>query len=161
NVMDGVRPVADMMDRVNEISTTMGDPPEDADFDALMTEMGELQENIDAVDGWSLDNQLEIAIDALRCPPGDSPIENPSGGVEGHGKQKVFSEKLGWIRLFPKPRLTKSKARIKAVVELVEAAENRTSGKAQSLIQVTERLGGSVSEGSGLTKAGGDKLLFG
>jgi ATPase subunit of ABC transporter with duplicated ATPase domains len=80
NVMDGVRPVADMMDRFNEISTIMGDPPEDADFDALMTEMGELQEKIDAVDGWSLDNQLEIAMDALRCPPGDSPIHNLSGG---------------------------------------------------------------------------------
>ncbi|HEU0133270.1 MAG TPA: ATP-binding cassette domain-containing protein, partial [Allosphingosinicella sp.] len=74
NVMDGVRPVADMMDRFNEISTLMGDPPADADFDALMTEMGELQEKIDAVDGWSLDNQLEIAMDALRCPPGDAQV---------------------------------------------------------------------------------------
>ena len=60
-----------MMDRFNEISTLMGDPPADADFDALMAEMGELQEKIDAVDGWTLDNQLEIAMDALRCPPGD------------------------------------------------------------------------------------------
>ena len=80
NVMDGVRPVADMMDRFNEISTIMADPPEDADFDALMTEMGELQEKIDAVDGWTLDNQLEIAMDALRCPPGDAGVENLSGG---------------------------------------------------------------------------------
>src|SRR4028119_2521328 len=80
NVMDGVRPVADMMDRFNEISTLMGDPPEDADFDARRTEMGELQEKIDAVDGWSLDNQLEIAMDALRCPPGDAAITNLSGG---------------------------------------------------------------------------------
>ena len=72
NVMDGVRPVADMMDRFNAISAMMADPPEDADFDALMAEMGELQEKIDAVDGWTLDNQLEIAMDALRCPPGDS-----------------------------------------------------------------------------------------
>jgi ATP-binding cassette ChvD family protein len=80
NVMDGVRPVADMMDRFNEISTIMADPPEDADFDALMTEMGELQEKIDAVDGWTLDNQLEIAMDALRCPPGDSSVERLSGG---------------------------------------------------------------------------------
>ena len=51
----------------------MADPPEDADFDALMTEMGELQEKIDAVDGWTLDNQLEIAMEALRCPPSDWP----------------------------------------------------------------------------------------
>src|SRR5690606_6231671 len=80
NVMDGVRPVADMLDRFNEISALMADPPADADFDALMTEMGELQEKIDAVDGWTLDNQLEIAMEALRCPPGDWSVENLSGG---------------------------------------------------------------------------------
>ncbi|WP_443970985.1 energy-dependent translational throttle protein EttA [Sphingobium sp. CR28] len=80
NVKDGVRGVADLVDRFNEISTIMGDPPEDVDFDALMTEMGELQEKIDAVDGWTLDNQLEIAMEALRCPPGDWSVENLSGG---------------------------------------------------------------------------------
>ncbi|AGH47950.1 MULTISPECIES: energy-dependent translational throttle protein EttA [Sphingomonadales] len=80
NVMDGVRPVADMIDRFNEISNLMGDPPEDADFDALLAEMGELQEKIDAVDGWTLDNQLEIAMEALRCPPGDWAVDSLSGG---------------------------------------------------------------------------------
>ncbi|WP_295493222.1 energy-dependent translational throttle protein EttA [Sphingorhabdus sp. EL138] len=80
NVMDGVRPVADLVDRFNEISMIMGDPPEDADFDALMEEMGTLQEKIDAVDGWSLDSQLELAMDALRCPPGDSAVTSLSGG---------------------------------------------------------------------------------
>jgi energy-dependent translational throttle protein EttA len=80
NVMDGVREVADMMDRYNKIAEIMGDPPEDADFDALMEEMGTLQERIDAVDGWTLDNQLEIAMEALRCPPGDWPVDNLSGG---------------------------------------------------------------------------------
>ena len=80
NVMDGVRPVADLVDRFNEISNIMGDPPEDADFDALMEEMGTLQEKIDAADGWTLDNQLEIAMEALRCPPGDSPVSDLSGG---------------------------------------------------------------------------------
>ncbi|ODU21160.1 MAG: energy-dependent translational throttle protein EttA [Sphingomonas sp. SCN 67-18] len=80
NVMDGVRPVADLVDRFNEISNIMGDPPEDCDFDALLAEMGDLQEKIDAVDGWTLDNQLEIAMEALRCPPGDASVENLSGG---------------------------------------------------------------------------------
>ena len=80
NVMDGVREVADLVGRFNQISEIMGDPPEDADFDALMEEMGELQEKIDAVDGWTLDNQLEIAMEALRCPPGDSPVTDLSGG---------------------------------------------------------------------------------
>jgi len=80
NVKDGVRGVADMIDRFNAISAEMGDPQEDTDFDALMEEMGQLQEKIDAVDGWTLDNQLEIAMEALRCPPGDWSVENLSGG---------------------------------------------------------------------------------
>ena len=253
NVMDGVRPVADMMDRFNEISTIMADPPEDADFDALMTEMGELQEKIDAVDGWTLDNQLEIAMDALRCPPGDASVENLSGGEkrrvalcrlllekpevllldeptnhldaesvqwlerhlidyagnvilvthdryfldnvvgwvleldrgrglpfegnyskwleakakrmaqedrEDEGRQKAIKEELEWIRQSPKARQTKSKARIKAFDELVEKQNDRRPGAAQILIQVPERLGSTVIEAKGLTKAYGDKLLF-
>src|SRR5882757_6129151 len=80
NVKDGAREVADMVDRFNAISAEMGDPKDDTDFDALMEEMGDLQGKIDAVDGWSLDNQLEQAMEALRCPPGDSPVTNLSGG---------------------------------------------------------------------------------
>lgn len=80
NVKDGARGTADKMDRFNEISNIMADPPEDVDFDALMEEMGTLQEQIDAVDGWTLDNQLEIAMEALRCPPSDWSVENLSGG---------------------------------------------------------------------------------
>src|SRR5215212_6475816 len=251
NVMDGVRPVADMLERFNAISAQMADPGDD--FDALMTEMGELQEKIDAVDGWTLDNQLEIAMDALRCPPGDSPVANLSGGEkrrvaltrlllekpdillldeptnhldaesvqwlekhlvdyagnvilvthdryfldnvvnwvleldrgryyiyesnysgylekkakrleqeerEDEGKQKAIQEELDWIRRSPKARQTKSKARIRAFDELVEAQENRTPGKAQILIQVPERLGGNVIDVSGVSKGYGDKLLF-
>jgi ATP-binding cassette ChvD family protein len=80
NVMDGVRQVADMMTRFNAISAEMADPQDDTDFDKLMEEMGALQEQIDAVDGWTLDNQLEIAMDALRCPPADAAVDNLSGG---------------------------------------------------------------------------------
>ena len=95
NVMDGVRPVADMLDRFNAISALMADPGDD--FDALMAEMGELQEKIDAVDGWTLDNQLEIAMDALRCPPGDSAVTNHSGGE----KRRVALTRL----LLEKPKI--------------------------------------------------------
>ena len=80
NVKDGARETADLVDRFNEISNIMADPPEDVDFDALMEEMGDLQGKIDAVDGWTLDNQLEIAMEALRCPPSDWPVTNLSGG---------------------------------------------------------------------------------
>jgi ATP-binding cassette ChvD family protein len=251
--MDGVRPVADMLDRFNAISAMMADPPEDADFDALMSEMGELQEKIDAVDGWTLDNQLEIAMDALRCPPGDWQVTSLSGGekrrialtrlllekpsillldeptnhldaesvqwLEKHlvdypgnvilvthdryfldnvvnwileldrsryyvyegnystylekkakrleqeereeaGRQKAISDELEWIRRSPKARQAKSKARIKAFDQLVEAQENRAPTKGEILIQVPERLGGKVIEVKGVTKSYGDKLLF-
>ena len=80
NVKDGARETADKLDRFNEISMIMADPPEDVDIDALMEEMGTLQEQIDAVDGWTLDNQLEIAMEALRCPPSDWPVDSLSGG---------------------------------------------------------------------------------
>ena len=80
NVKDGARETADLVERFNAISAEMGDPKDDTDFDALMEEMGELQTKIDAVDGWSLDNQLEIAMEALRCPPGDWAVDNLSGG---------------------------------------------------------------------------------
>ncbi|MFD1103744.1 energy-dependent translational throttle protein EttA [Sphingobium olei] len=80
NVKDGARAMADKLDRFNEISMIMADPPEDVDFDALMEEMGTLQEAIDAADGWTLDNQLEIAMEALRCPPSDWAVDNLSGG---------------------------------------------------------------------------------
>ncbi|MCF8495439.1 MAG: energy-dependent translational throttle protein EttA [Alphaproteobacteria bacterium] len=78
NVIEGMAPVKAMVDRYNAVTAAMAEP--DADFDALMAEMGELQEKIDAVDGWELDRTIEIAMDALRCPPADSKIDTLSGG---------------------------------------------------------------------------------
>jgi ATP-binding cassette ChvD family protein len=78
NVQDGVREMVDKVQRFNEISALMAEP--DADFDALLAEMGELQEQIDHADAWDLDSQLEQAMDALRCPPSDASIEHLSGG---------------------------------------------------------------------------------
>jgi len=78
NVQEGVGPIKAKIDRFNEISAAMADP--DADFDALLEEMGSLQTEIDAADAWDLDSQLEQAMDALRCPPSDSPINVLSGG---------------------------------------------------------------------------------
>ncbi len=78
NVKDGARATADMVERFNAIGMEMGE--DGADFDALGAEMSELQDKIDAVDGWTLDNQLEVAMEALRCPPGDHSVENLSGG---------------------------------------------------------------------------------
>lgn len=78
NVEEGAGEIKAKLDRYNEISAEMADP--DADFDALLQEMGKLQEQIDHADAWDLDNQLEQAMDALRCPPPDLPVTNLSGG---------------------------------------------------------------------------------
>jgi ATP-binding cassette ChvD family protein len=78
NVELAVKETKAKLDRFNEISALMAEP--DADFDTLLEEMGKLQEQIDHVDGWDLDNQLEQAMDALRCPPGDTPVTHLSGG---------------------------------------------------------------------------------
>ncbi len=78
NVLEALSGVRDMVDRYNAVSAEMADP--DADFDALMAEMGELQEKIDAADGWELDRTVEMAMDALRCPPGDAKVDSLSGG---------------------------------------------------------------------------------
>jgi len=78
NVELGVAEIKGKLDRYNEISALMAEP--DADFDALLAEMGQLQEAIDAADAWDLDAQLEQAMDALRCPPPDSPVTTLSGG---------------------------------------------------------------------------------
>ncbi|TXN28093.1 energy-dependent translational throttle protein EttA [Lacisediminihabitans profunda] len=95
NVQEGVGPIKAKVDRFNEVSLAMADP--DADFDALMTEMGTLQEAIDAADAWDLDSQLEQAMDALRTPPGDATVANLSGGE----KRRVALTKL----LLQKPDL--------------------------------------------------------
>ncbi len=78
NVEEGLGAIKAKVDRYNAISEEMADP--DADFDALMTEMGQLQEEIDHADAWDLDSQLEQAMDALRCPPPDADVRILSGG---------------------------------------------------------------------------------
>ncbi|MCR2785482.1 MULTISPECIES: energy-dependent translational throttle protein EttA [unclassified Microbacterium] len=94
NIQDGIA-IKAKVDRFNEISALMSDP--DADFDALLAEMGTLQEEIDAADAWDLDSQLEQAMDALRTPPGDASVSNLSGGE----KRRVALTKL----LLQKPDL--------------------------------------------------------
>ncbi len=88
NVLEGLGEIKAKVDRFNEIGALMGEP--DADFDALGTEMAELQGEIDAANGWELDRTIAIAMDALRCPPGDSEIAKLSGGE----KRRVALAKL-------------------------------------------------------------------
>jgi ATP-binding cassette ChvD family protein len=245
NVMTAVASKQAVLDRYNEL---MGDY-ENADPD----EVGKLQDIIDSQDLWSLDSQIELAMDALRCPPSEADVTKLSGGekrrvalcrlllekpdillldeptnhldadsvawLEKHlqdyagtiilvthdryfldnvvkwvleldrgqgiphecnysgwlekkakrleqekneeeGKQKAIDRELEWIRQSPKARQSKSKARIRAFDELVEAQQNRVPGKAQILIQTPERLGNTVIEVKNLTKSFGDRVLI-
>ena len=78
NVVEGMGETKALVDRFNEVSNQFAEP--DADFDALMAEQAELQEKIDACNGWELERTLEMAMDALRCPPGDADVTTLSGG---------------------------------------------------------------------------------
>jgi ATP-binding cassette ChvD family protein len=80
NVMDGVHKIQSKIDEFNEVTGKLGDEMSDDDMAKLYERMGELQEEIDAVDGWNIDRQVEIAMDALRCPPGDADVTKLSGG---------------------------------------------------------------------------------
>jgi len=78
NVQEGVAETMALVARFNQISEEMANP--DADYDKLLAEMGELQEKLDHLNAWDLDSQLEQAMDALRCPPGDADVKVLSGG---------------------------------------------------------------------------------
>ena len=77
-VKEAVQPIVEMLARYDEVNAKFADP--DADFDALVTEQAKLQEQLDKHDAWNLDSHLEVAMDALRCPPSDTPIKILSGG---------------------------------------------------------------------------------
>ncbi len=80
NVQMAFGPLRAALDRFNEISNLFAEPMDDDKMNELLAEQGELQEKIDHEDGWELDRRIEIALDALRCPPPDSPVTNLSGG---------------------------------------------------------------------------------
>ncbi|HAX96277.1 MAG TPA: energy-dependent translational throttle protein EttA, partial [Prolixibacteraceae bacterium] len=77
-VQEAVKPIMDLLTRFDEVSAAFAEP--DADFDALLSEQADLQEKIDHLDAWNLENHLEIAMQALGCPHADTPISIISGG---------------------------------------------------------------------------------
>ncbi|MBC6438914.1 MAG: energy-dependent translational throttle protein EttA [Rhodospirillales bacterium] len=80
NVMMAMADTKALLDRFSQVSARFAEPMDDDEMNALIEEQGELQEKIDAVNGWDLERTLEIAMDALRLPPSDSPVEHLSGG---------------------------------------------------------------------------------
>jgi ATP-binding cassette ChvD family protein len=253
NVADGVGEVKALLDRYNQVCAAFAEP--DADFDALMAEQSDLQTRIDAAGAWDLERTFEIAMDALRLPPGDADVTTLSGGerrrvalcrlllsapdlllldeptnhldaesvawlertlqdyagtviavthdryfldnvagwileldrgagipwqgnysswleqkqarLAGEDKadlsrQQALQRELEWIRMSPRARQSKGKARITAYNDLVAEAEaaERRSDRVEITIPPGPRLGDRVVEAGGLVKGFGDRLLI-
>ena len=80
NVMEAMGETKALIDKFNELSDKFAEPMDDDEMNSLLAEQGELQEKIDAVNGWDLERILDVAMDALRCPPGDADVSKLSGG---------------------------------------------------------------------------------
>jgi ATP-binding cassette ChvD family protein len=253
NVMDGVREQQAMLDQFNQISARFAEPMDDEEMNRLLEKQGNLQERIDALGLWELDHTIDLAMDALRLPPGDADVTKISGGerrrvalcrllleqpdmllldeptnhldaesvwwlerylaefkgtvvavthdryfldnvagwilelYQGAGipwegnysswleqkeqrlaqeekqasaRQKTLQHELEWIRMSPRARQAKNKARITRYEELREAAAKQTEGSAEILIPVPERLGEEVVVAERLSKGFGDRLLI-
>jgi len=253
NVMDGVCEQQAILDQFNEISARFAEPMEADEMERLLEKQGNLQERIDALGLWELDHKIDMAMDALRLPPGDADVARISGGerrrvalcrllleqpdmllldeptnhldaesvwwlerylaefpgtvvavthdryfldnvagwilelYQGAGipwegnysswlqqkerrlgqeekqasaRQKTLQRELEWVRMSPRARQAKSKARITRYEELREEAERQTEGSAEILIPVPERLGDEVVVARDVAKGFGDRLLF-
>ena len=253
NIEEGLGEIRGLLDRYEEISAKFAEPMEPEEMEALLEEQGRIQEKIEHADGWELDRRIEIAMDALRCPPGDADVVTLSGGERrrvalcrmllsqpdmllldeptnhldaesvawlerylkefpgtivavthdryfldnvagwileldrGHGipwegnytswleqkqerlrieekgeskRQRTLARELEWVRMTPKARQAKSKARLAAYEELLNQDVEKRQERAEIVIPPGPRLGGIVVKAAGLMKAYGDRLLF-
>ena len=252
-VEEGVQEVVDLLKEFDEINAKFAEPMSDDEMNKLLERQGEVQEKLDAMGGWDLDSRLEMAMDALRAPSGETPIKVLSGGerrrvalcrlllkqpdillldeptnhldaetvgwLEQHlqkypgtviavthdryfldnvagwileldrgqgipwqgnysswleqkqerlrreeksesARQKTLERELEWIRMAPKARHAKSKARIKAYESLLNQEAEKQSSALEIYIPPGPRLGDVVIEAENVSKGYGDKLLF-
>ena len=250
-VQEGVQPIMDMLREFDEINMAFAEP--DADFDKLLARQAELQDKLDAADAWNIDQRLDRAMDALRCPPDDMNVQTLSGGERrrvalcrlllqqpdvllldeptnhldaesidwleqhlhqypgtvicithdrcfldnvagwileldrGEGipwkgnysswleqkttrmameekqaskRRKTLERELEWVRMAPKARQAKSKARLGAYDKMLNEEQKEREEKLEIFIPNGPRLGNNVINAEGVSKAFGDKLLM-
>ena len=250
-VQEGVQPVMDMLAEYDAINAAFAEP--DADFDKLLARQAELQDKLDSSDAWNIDQKLDRAMDALRCPPDDASVKNLSGGerrrvalcrlllqqpdillldeptnhldaesidwLEQHLQQyagtvicithdryflddvagwileldrgegipwkgnysswleqktarmameekqaskrrKTLERELEWVRMAPKARQAKSKARLGAYDKMLNEEQREREEKLEIFIPNGPRLGNKVINAEGVAKAFGDRVLF-
>ena len=192
-VQEGVQPVMDMLKEYDEINMAFGEP--DADFDKLLARQAELQDKLDAADAWNIDQKLDRAMDALRCPPDDASVTTLSGGerrrvalcrlLEGipwkgnysswleqktnrmaqeekqaSKRRKTLERELEWIRMAPKARHAKQKARLESYDRMLNEEQKEREEKLEIFIPNGPRLGNKVINAEGVAKSFGDRLLF-
>ena len=250
-VQEGVQPIMDMLKEYDEINMAFGEP--DADFDKLLVRQAELQDKLDASDAWNIDQKLDRAMDALRCPPDDANVTTLSGGerrrvalcrlllqqpdvllldeptnhldaesidwLEQHLQQyagtvicithdryfldnvagwileldrgegipwkgnysswleqkttrmaqeekqaskrrKTLERELEWIRMAPKARHAKQKARLESYDRMLNEEQKEREEKLEIFIPNGPRLGNKVINAEGVAKSFGDRLLF-
>ena len=250
-VQEGVQPIMDMLKEYDEINMAFGEP--DADFDKLLARQAELQDKLDAADAWNIDQKLDRAMDALRCPPDDANVTTLSGGerrrvalcrlllqqpdvllldeptnhldaesidwLEQHLQQyagtvicithdryfldnvagwileldrgegipwkgnysswleqktnrmaqeekqaskrrKTLERELEWIRMAPKARHAKQKARLESYDRMLNEEQKEREEKLEIFIPNGPRLGNKVINAEGVAKSFGDRLLF-
>ena len=253
NVEEGLSEIRDLLHRFEALSARFGETMSDDEMNALLEEQGKLQDRIDAVQGWELERKLEIAMDALRCPPGDAKVDTLSGGerrrvalcrlllqapdlllldeptnhldaesvawLERHlqeypgtviavthdryfldnvaewileldrggyypfkgnytswleqkqsrmdveekkssAKKRTIERELEWVRMSPRARQAKGKARLRAYEELRAEEEARLPETVEITIPPGARLGEVVIEADKISKAFGDRLLI-
>ncbi len=252
-VQEGVQEVVDLLKRYEEVNLKFAEPMSDDEMNKLIEEQGKLTELIEQKDAWELDSKLERAMDALRCPEGDTPVKNLSGGERrrvalcrlllsepeillldeptnhldaesiewleihlknykgtviavthdryfldnvagwileldrGEGipwkgnytswleqksnrlsqeeksaskRRKTLERELEWVRMAPKARHAKSKARLSSYEKMLNEDVKEKEDKLEIFIPNGPRLGNSVIEAQGISKAYGEKLLF-
>ena len=252
-VEEAVQSTVDLLKEFEEINAKFAEPMDDDQMNSLIERQGEVQEKLDHADAWDLDSRLEMAMDALRCPPAETPVKNLSGGEKrrvalcrlllqkpdillldeptnhldaetvawleqhlqkyegtiiavthdryfldnvagwileldrGEGipwkgnysswleqkenrlakeersedkRRKTLERELEWIRMSPKGRHAKSKARINDYEKMVAQESEKRAEDLEIFIPPGERLGDTVIEAHGVSKAFGDKLLF-